>query len=90
MKMNSSLLLSAIALLALSLPVTASFAKTKTECEEMYNRADTDGDGSIAQMEDPKWEQRILHMTEITKKDQTIISKEQFMTSCLRGEMDGM
>lgn len=69
---------------------TASVAKTTAECEAMFNAADTDKDGTIAQMEDPKWEQRISHMSTITKKDQTIIQKDQFMQSCLKGEMDGM
>ena len=67
-----------------------SFAMSKDQCEALFIKADSDGDGALAQMEDPKWEQRILHMTDIKKKDQTIITKEQFMTSCERGEMDGM
>lgn len=90
MKLNSSYVLITSALLVFALPVTASFAKTKAECEEMYNKADTDGDGSIAQMEDAKWQERVAHMTSIQKKDLTIITKDQFMTSCMRGEMDGL
>ena len=90
MKVNSAPVMFASALLIVSLPVTASLAKTKAQCEEMYNMADKDGDGSIAQMEDPIWQERIAHMTSIQKKDLTIISKEQFMTSCMRGEMDGL
>jgi len=90
MKVTSSLAIIAVAILASSISVTASFAKTKAECEAMYQKADKDGDGTIAQMEDPIWQQRIAHMTSIQKKDLTIISKEQFMTSCMRGEMDGL
>lgn len=90
MKVNSAAVVFASALLIVSLPATASFAKTNAQCEEMYNMVDKDGDGSIAQMEDPIWQERIAHMTSIQKKDLTIISKEQFMKSCMRGEMDGL
>lgn len=90
MKLNSSFVVITSSLLVFALPAKASFAKTKAECEEMYDRADTDGDGSIAQMEDPKWQERIAHMTSIQKKDLTIITKDQFMASCMRGEMDGL
>ena len=90
MKVTSALAIIVTTILASSLSATASFAKTKSECEAMYQKADTDGDGTIAQMEDPIWQQRIAHMTDIQKKDLTIITKEQFMTSCMRGEMDGL
>ena len=82
--------LSVSALLFLISPVSSSFAMTAAECEALFEKADTDNDGALAQMEDPKWEQRISHMSTITKKDQTIITKDQFMTSCKSGEMDGM
>ena len=91
MKVNSSLVIIASALLVASLPVTGAFAKpTKAQCEALYQKADKDGDGTIAQMEDPIWQQRIDHMTDLEKKDLTIITKDQFMTSCMRGEMEGL
>lgn len=90
MGINVKLALAASAALILMLPAASAFAMSKDQCEALFIKADTDGDGALAQMEDPKWEQRILHMTDIKKKDLTIISKEQFMTSCERGEMDGM
>ena len=91
MRVNASLVMFASAVLVASLPATVSFAKpTKAQCEELYQKADKDMDGTIAQMEDPIWQERIRHMTTIQKKDLTIITKEQFMTSCMRGEMEGL
>ena len=90
MSINSKLLFVSSAILALGLAAAPSFAKTKAECEAMFDRADTDHDGSLSQMEDPKWQARIDHMTSLTQKDITVIQKDQFMTSCMRGEMDGM
>ena len=90
MGINVKLALAASTALILMLPAAPSFAMSKDQCEALFIKADSDGDGALAQMENPKWEQRILHMTDIKKKDQSIITKEQFMTSCERGEMDGM
>jgi hypothetical protein len=90
MSINSKLILAASTALMLSFAAAPSFAKTQAQCEALFAKADTDGDGTLAQMEDPKWQERIDHMTGITKKDITIIQKDQFMTSCMRGEMDGM
>ncbi len=88
--MSINLKLSLAASSALMLSTAPSFAMSKDQCEALFVKADTDKDGSLAQMEDPKWEQRISHMTNITKKDQTIITKDEFMKSCESGEMDGM
>ncbi len=90
MNFNSNLVFSVSALLFLVSPVSSSFAMNAAECEALFEKADTDKDGALAQMEDPKWEQRISHMSTITKKDQGIITKDQFMQSCKMGEMDGL
>jgi hypothetical protein len=90
MGINSKLALSATAALVLMLSAAPSFAMSEADCEALFAKADTDGDGSLAKMEDPKWEERVTHMSTITKKDQGIITKQQFMESCKMGEMDGM
>ena len=90
MSISQKICLAVSTVLVLSLAAAPSFAKTTAECEAMFDKADTDHDGTLAQMEDPKWQERIAHMTGITKKDLTIIQKDQFMTSCMRGEMDGL
>jgi hypothetical protein len=90
MTFKSKLVLSVSALLFLVAPVFAALAMNAAECEALFEKADTDKDGALAQMEDPKWEQRISHMSTITKKDQGIVTKDQFMQSCKMGEMDGL
>lgn len=90
MCMSPKFLIAASALLVLNFAALPALAKTQAECEALFTKADTDHDGSLSQMEDPKWQERIDHMTGITHKDITIIHKDQFMTSCMRGEMDGM
>lgn len=90
MALPVKVLIAASALSFLALSSAPSFAATKEACEAMFDKADKDHDGTLSQMEDPKWQQRIDHMSDINKKDVTIIQKDQFMTSCMRGEMDGM
>ena len=90
MAIKSKIAFAACAGLILMLQSAPSFAKTTAECEALFAEADTDKDGTLGKMEDPKWEQRIKHMTNMSKKDQDIIQKPQFMESCERGEMDGL
>lgn len=80
----------AVATIFLLAPVSSSFAMSEADCENLWQKADTDGDGTLSKHEDPKWEQRINHMSNITKKDQEIIHKPEFMKSCTDGEMDGL
>lgn len=90
MSMISKCAILAAAALFLMAPASSSFAMSEADCEALWVKADTDGDGTLAQMEDPKWEARINAMSNVEKKDQSIIHKEEFMTSCKAGEMDGL
>ena len=98
MTTKSGLILCASAAMMLIMPASASFADsasakttmTTAQCEALFDQADTDHDGSLAQHEDPKWEEHITRMGTRAKKDAMIIHKDDFMAACKSGDFDNM
>lgn len=92
MTLNSKILLCASAAMMLIMPATYSYGettKTAAQCEALFMQADTDGDGSLAQHEDPKWQEHITRMERLPK-DTIIIHKDDFMAACQKGDFDDM
>lgn len=98
MTLKSGLTLFASAAMMLIVPASASFADsasakttlTKAQCEALFDKADTDHDGSLSQHEDPKWEEHVTKMGTRQPKDAMIIHKDDFMAACESGDFDNM
>lgn len=69
--------------------VNAATTKTAAQCEALFMAADKDGDGSLAQHEDPKWQEHITRIERLPK-DTIIIHKDDFMAACQKGVFDDM
>lgn len=97
MTLKSGLILCASAAVMLIMPASAAFADsasakttmTAAQCEALFDKADIDHDGSLAQHEDPMWQE---HLTRIERlpKDTMIIHKDDFMAACEKGAFDNM
>jgi hypothetical protein len=82
--------LSAAMMLLLSASYSsAATTKTAAQCEALFMQADKDGDGSLAQHEDTKWQEHITRMERLPK-DTIIIHKDDFMAACQKGDFDDM
>jgi hypothetical protein len=90
MLIGKKLLVSASVAVILLLPVCPSLAMTQADCESLFAKADTNNDGSLGKSDDQKWEARIYHLLTISKREQDIVSKDEFMLACRRGRFDGM
>lgn len=98
MTLTSGLVFGASLAMILIMPASASYADsasakstmTTAQCEALFDKADTDHDGSLAQHEDLHWQEHITKMGTLQPKDAMIIHKDDFMAACMAGDFDNM
>ena len=98
MTKKSGLMLCAAAAMTLLMPASAALADsasakttlTTAQCEALFDKADTDHDGSLTMHEDLHWQEHITKMGTVQPKDSMVIHKDDFMAACKSGDFDNM